>query len=364
MILTWKEYFLYLFVHTLTLDTARGRHTPLSSPNPNRPPALNPTVRNPRSQTQNSQNAPLPSYIYPLCPTQASSKSTPTQILAAIDFSSSISLTFSAFFDYPFGYFALMALAPSKVSTFSGFSPKPSVGGAEKNPTCSVSLSFLNEKLGSRNLRVCASTVPLTGVIFEPFEEVKKSELAVPTAPQVSLARQNYADECESAINEQINVEYNASYVYHSLFAYFDRDNVALKGFAKFFKESSEEEREHAEKLMKYQNTRGGRVVLHPIKNVPSEFEHVEKGDALYAMELALSLEKLVNEKLLNVHSVMPLYFSAFDRNNDPQMADFIESEFLSEQVESIKKISEYVAQLRRVGKGHGVWHFDQRLLD
>lgn len=30
------------------------------------------------------------------------------------------------------------------------------------------------------------------------------------------------------------------------------------------------------------------------------------------AMELALSLEKLVNEKLLNVHSVMPLYFSAF----------------------------------------------------
>jgi len=30
------------------------------------------------------------------------------------------------------------------------------------------------------------------------------------------------------------------------------------------------------------------------------------------AMELALSLEKLVNEKLRNVHSVMHLYFSAF----------------------------------------------------
>lgn len=28
------------------------------------------------------------------------------------------------------------------------------------------------------------------------------------------------------------------------------------------------------------------------------------------AMELALSLEKLTNEKLLNVHSVMPLYTS------------------------------------------------------
>ncbi|PNX83918.1 ferritin-1, partial [Trifolium pratense] len=103
-------------------------------------------------------------------------------------------------------------------------------------------------------------------------------------------------------------------------------------------------------------NIRGGRVVLHPIKNVPSEFEHVEKGDALHAMELALSLEKLTNEKLLNVHSVA-------DRNNDPEMTHFIESEFLAEQVEAIKKISEYVSQLRRVGKGHGVWHFDQRLL-
>ncbi|KAL2340539.1 hypothetical protein Fmac_008479 [Flemingia macrophylla] len=250
-----------------------------------------------------------------------------------------------------------MALAGSKVSSFSGLSLTTGVGGAHKNPSCSSYLSFANEKFGSRSLRICcASTAPLTGVIFEPFEEVKKGELAIPTAPQVSLARQNYAADCESAINEQINVEYNASYVYHSLFAYFDRDNIALEGFAKFFKESSEEEREHAEKLMKYQNTRGGRVVLHPIKNVPSEFDHEEKGDALHAMELALSLEKLVNEKLLNVHSVA-------DRNNDPQMADFIESEFLSEQFEAIKKISEYVSQLRRVGKGHGVWHFDQRLL-
>lgn len=70
-----------------------------------------------------------------------------------------------------------------------------------------------------------------------------------------------------------------------------------------------------------------------------------------------MSLEKLTNEKLLHLHSIA-------DRSNDPQLADFIESEFLIEQVEAIKKISEYVAQLRRVGKGHGVWHFDQMLLN
>ncbi|KAG5040288.1 hypothetical protein JHK85_012764 [Glycine max] len=74
------------------------------------------------------------------------------------------------------------------------------------------------------------------------------------------------------------------------------------------------------------------------------------------SMELALLLEKLTNEKLLNLHSVA-------SKSNDAQLSDFIESEFLGEQVEAIKKISEYVAQLRRVGKGHGVWHFDQMLL-
>ncbi len=47
---------------------------------------------------------------------------------------------------------------------------------------------------------------------------------------------------------------------------YFDRDDVALRGFYKFFKESSDEEREHAEKLMKFQNQRGGRIVLQDIK--------------------------------------------------------------------------------------------------
>ncbi|XP_042479959.1 ferritin-3, chloroplastic-like [Macadamia integrifolia] len=197
-----------------------------------------------------------------------------------------------------------------------------------------------------------------TGVVFEPFEEMKKVPLSslVPVAPHQSLARHKYVDDCEAAINEQINVEYNVSYVYHALYAYFDRDNVALKGLAKFFQESSDEERQHAEKFMEYQNLRGGRVVLQPIVSPQSEFYHEEKGDALYAMELSLALEKLTNEKLLKLHSVA-------ERTHDVQMAEFVEREFLTEQVEAIKKISEYVAQLRRVGKGHGVWHFDQMLL-
>ncbi|KAM1126285.1 hypothetical protein ACFX2B_040989 [Malus domestica] len=233
------------------------------------------------------------------------------------------------------------------------FSPRTS-------PTPMSSILRFSPARNESGVVVCASknsnNRPLTGVVFEPFEEVKKELDLVPSLPQVSLARQKFTDESEAAINEQINVEYNVSYIYHAMYAYFDRDNVALKGLAKFFKESSEEERDHAEKLMEYQNKRGGRVKLRSILMPVSEFDHPEKGDALYAMELALSLEKLTNEKLLHLHSVAV-------KNKDPQLTDFVETEFLAEQVEAIKKISEYVAQLRRVGKGHGVWHFDQALL-
>jgi ferritin heavy chain len=39
-----------------------------------------------------------------------------------------------------------------------------------------------------------------------------------------------YADVCWQALNDHINVEYTASYAYHALFSYFDRDTVGLPG--------------------------------------------------------------------------------------------------------------------------------------
>jgi Ferritin-like domain len=73
------------------------------------------------------------------------------------------------------------------------------------------------------------------------------------------------------------SIEYTVSYVYHALFAYFDRDNVGLPGMAAFFKAGSEEEREHAEQLMEYQNLRGGRVRLSSMLQPETEFGHAEK---------------------------------------------------------------------------------------
>lgn len=44
-------------------------------------------------------------------------------------------------------------------------------------------------------------------------------------------------------------------------------------------------------------------------------------------------------------------------------MSDFID-EFLTEQVESIKEISQFVANLKRVGPGLGEYQFDKLTLD
>jgi len=47
---------------------------------------------------------------------------------------------------------------------------------------------------------------------------------------------------------------------------YFNRDDVALPGIHGYLKQKSKDENEHAEKLMHYQNMRGGRIVLQAIK--------------------------------------------------------------------------------------------------
>jgi len=168
----------------------------------------------------------------------------------------------------------------------------------------------------------------------------------------MSQIRQNFHTESEAAINKQINIELHASYVYMSLAWYFDRDDVALPGFHKFFKKQSDEEHEHAEILMKYQNQRGGSII----------FQNVEKperdswGTPLEAMSAALELEKNVNQCLLDLHKLA-------GNHGDAQMCDFLEDHFLKEQVESIKQLGGYVSMLKRCGPGLGEYMFDHEQL-
>ncbi|BHF79629.1 hypothetical protein SprV_0702276600 [Sparganum proliferum] len=128
---------------------------------------------------------------------------------------------------------------------------------------------------------------------------------------------------------------------------HFDRDDVALPGFHKFFSKASEEEREHAIK-----NKRGGRIVLQDIAK-PAV---TEWSSGLEAMETALKIEREVNDSLLELHRIATA-------KDDSQFCDFLESEYLKEQVDSIKQISGYVTNLRNVGPGLGEYIFDKETL-
>ena len=86
-----------------------------------------------------------------------------------------------------------------------------------------------------------------------------------------------------------------------------------MEGFHKWCLAASTEEREHAMKLMDYQNKRGGRVVLQSVnkpekvrfcilfKIIDPDFQDVW-GSALEAMEAAMTMEKAVNTALLELH--------------------------------------------------------------
>ncbi|KAI9294979.1 ferritin [Neoconidiobolus thromboides FSU 785] len=167
-----------------------------------------------------------------------------------------------------------------------------------------------------------------------------------------ALARQNFSTSSEEGINQQINMEQRASLAYASMSAYFGRDDVALPGLEKFFRHSSNEENEHAQKLIDYLNRRGGRVVLQSIEGPVVEWKSAKN-----AIEAALQLEKDVNRSLLSLHKIA-------EESNDPQMTDFLEGEYLKEQVESIKQLSDYVTQLNLVGgDGLGLYLWDRELL-
>lgn len=60
-------------------------------------------------------------------------------------------------------------------------------------------------------------------------------------------------------------------------------------------------------------------------------------------------------QSLLEVHSIA-------SSHNDANMCDFLETEFLQEQVDAIKEIADHVTNLQRVGEGLGVYMFDKQL--
>ncbi|XP_007518895.2 ferritin heavy chain-like [Erinaceus europaeus] len=158
-------------------------------------------------------------------------------------------------------------------------------------------------------------------------------------SPPPSLVRQNYDSSCEDEVNKHINLELHTSYIYLSMGYNFQRDDMALKHFSRFFLRLSRNARERAEKMMQLQVLRGGRIKLSDI-NIPDQLEW---DSGLNALNYALNREQHVNDQLISIHQLaIDLY--------DAHLRDFLERFFLHEQVKLIKELGDHIINLRNMG--------------
>merc|ERR1711974_589036 len=168
------------------------------------------------------------------------------------------------------------------------------------------------EQLQPRRLREWVPGSALLHIQTSTFSPTSQTPRTTTVKIAVSKIRQNYHEDCEALINKQINMEFYASYVYLSMSSYFNRDDQALHGFAEHFKTESGEERAHGMKLMEYQS-------------------------------------------LLDLHKV------AGDKG-DGHLCDFLESEYLGEQVEGIRSIGDLITKIKRAGDGLGLHLIDKEM--
>ena len=165
--------------------------------------------------------------------------------------------------------------------------------------------------------------------------------------------RQNFHTESEAGINNHIRMKFNSFYAYLSLSYYFDRQDVAQHGFHTFFKKRSQDELEDVHKLMDYQKLRGGAVAFEIIAKPAKD----SWSSCLEAVESALTTEINSNLHLIKLHD-------SCSAKKDVHMCDWLQTNFLQPQVEAIKKLSDHVNNLKRVGRNLGEFEYDKTISD
>ena len=138
----------------------------------------------------------------------------------------------------------------------------------------------------------------------------------------------------QDAINEQINKELFSSYLYLSMVAWFEANN--LPGFAHWMRIQEGEEREHAMKFYEFLIERGGTVALKAIEAPKAEWS-----SALQAFEEAAAHEAMISA------SINSLYETALKEKDYP--AQIMLQWFITEQVEEEKNAAEIVAGLKMI---------------
>ncbi len=139
----------------------------------------------------------------------------------------------------------------------------------------------------------------------------------------------------ETTLNEQINAEFNSSYLYLAMAAYFE--DLNLKGMAKWMKMQSSEELKHGLKLFDYTIDRKGRVVLSKIDTPKKEWKNF-----VSVFEDVLAHEQYITTK---INKFMDIAISEKDHATASMLKWFVD-----EQVEEESVVDEILEKLKLVG--------------
>ena len=136
----------------------------------------------------------------------------------------------------------------------------------------------------------------------------------------------------QDAINEQVNREMWSAHLYLSMSAHFA--NEGLKGFSSWFYKQYKEEIAHAEDMMKYILTRGGKVEVRAVDAVPTTFEST------------LAIVEQVYEHECYVSSCIEDLVRVASKEQDMASQDFF-WKYIREQVEEEETASDLVQRVR-----------------
>lgn len=140
----------------------------------------------------------------------------------------------------------------------------------------------------------------------------------------------------QDAMNEQINAELFSAYLYLSMAAHFESQNLA--GFAQWMRVQYQEETGHALKFYKYVFDRSGVVTLKTIAQPATKFK-----TPLDVFKQVLAHEQKVSS-LIN-----KLYESAV-KEKDYAAQGFLQW-FINEQVEEEKNATDILTMLEMIGE-------------
>lgn len=139
----------------------------------------------------------------------------------------------------------------------------------------------------------------------------------------------------QKAMNDQIRKEFESAYIYLSMAAWMEDQN--LPGFAAWLRLQAREESTHAMKIFDHLIDRGCRVELQPLAGPPTDFK-----SSLDVFQAVKKHEEKVTK------SINDLYGLALD-DRDYASQVFIQW-FITEQVEEEKNSSQVLESVRRVG--------------